>query len=60
MVSFLIKIKAEEKDAELLGHMMVVVGKIAKQEKLDEGFRIVINDGKQGCTIFYSTCVKNC
>ena len=29
--------------------MMVTVGKIAKEQKLEEGFRIVINDGKHGC-----------
>eukprot|EP00331_Platyophrya_macrostoma_P030123 CAMPEP_0176437606 /NCGR_PEP_ID=MMETSP0127-20121128/18735_1 /TAXON_ID=938130 /ORGANISM="Platyophrya macrostoma, Strain WH" /LENGTH=126 /DNA_ID=CAMNT_0017821291 /DNA_START=88 /DNA_END=468 /DNA_ORIENTATION=+ len=45
---------AEESDAEILGHLMVTVGKIAKQEKLDEGFRIVVNDGKQGGqTVYY-------
>ena len=40
---------AEERHAALLGHMMVTAAKVAKQEGLEEGFRIVINDGKNGC-----------
>ena len=39
---------AEEKHKQLLGHMMVVVAKIAAQENLGDGFRIVINDGRGG------------
>ena len=42
--------KAEDRHAELLGHLMVVCAKVAKQEGLGEsGYRTVINDGKQGC-----------
>jgi Diadenosine tetraphosphate (Ap4A) hydrolase and other HIT family hydrolases len=37
--------KAEDKHKELLGHMMVTVAKIAKQEGLEDGYRLVINDG---------------
>jgi len=35
-------------DEEQMGHLMVAVAKIAKQEKLDEGYRVVINNGKNG------------
>jgi len=41
--------KADEHHEALLGHMMVVVAKVARQEKLAEGYRVVINNGKQGC-----------
>jgi hypothetical protein len=29
--------------------MLVAVAKIAKENKLEEGYRIVVNDGPQGC-----------
>ena len=46
--------KAEDRHAELLGHLMVVCAKVAKQEGLGEsGYRTVINDGKQGCQSVY-------
>ncbi len=46
--------KAEEKHEALLGHLMVVAAKIAKQEGLEDGFRIVINDGKNsGQTVWH-------
>ena len=32
-------------DAEILSHMMITIPKIAKQEGLSEGFRVVINNG---------------
>ena len=32
---------------------MVVVAKTAEQEGLDEGYRIVINNGKFGCQAVY-------
>jgi hypothetical protein len=32
----------------MLGHLLLTASKIAEKEKLEEGFRIVINDGKQG------------
>lgn len=33
---------------------MVVVAKVARQEGLsDDGYRVVINDGKQGCQAVY-------
>ena len=40
---------AEQKNEKVLGHMMVTVAQIAKQNNLGEGYRIVINDGKNGC-----------
>ena len=48
---FIIKLsKADDSHADLLGHLMVVVAKTAKQEGLDEGgFRVVVNDGDDGC-----------
>ncbi|KAM8739253.1 histidine triad nucleotide-binding protein 1 [Acanthopagrus latus] len=39
---------AEEGDAALLGHLMLVAKKCAKDAGLSEGYRIVINDGKHG------------
>ena len=44
---------AEERHAALLGHLMVTAAKVAKQEGLAEGFRIVINDGVNGCQSVY-------
>ena len=44
---------AEEKHAALLGHMMVVVAKVALQQGLNDGFRVVVNDGKNGCQSVY-------
>ena len=39
--------KAEERHKELLGHLMFVASKVARQEGLgDDGFRTVINDGR--------------
>jgi histidine triad (HIT) family protein len=36
-------------DAELLGHLLVTAGKIAKSEGVaDSGFRLVINNGPDG------------
>ena len=46
-------VEEREADASLLGHLLLVAGKVAKQLKLDEGFRVVINDGKFGCQSVY-------
>ncbi|KAM6916340.1 adenosine 5'-monophosphoramidase HINT1 [Xenentodon cancila] len=40
--------KAEESDAALLGHMMMVAKKCAAEAGLTKGYRIVINDGPDG------------
>ncbi|XP_029438999.1 histidine triad nucleotide-binding protein 2, mitochondrial [Rhinatrema bivittatum] len=42
-----------EDDKELLGHLMVTASRLAKKEGLDEGYRLVINDGKHGSQSVY-------
>ena len=39
---------SEESDGELLGHLLLTARRVAKEHSLDEGFRIIINNGKQG------------
>ncbi|XP_078445540.1 HIS triad family protein 3 [Wolffia australiana] len=42
--------KAEPRHVEILGHLMYVTKLVALQEGLDQkGYRIVINDGPNGC-----------
>ena len=46
--------KADETHEAMLGHLMMVAAKCAKQEGLDaNGYRVVINDGKDGCQSVY-------
>lgn len=45
--------KAEESDSALLGHLMYVAQKVAKEAGLDNGFRMVINDGRDGAQSVY-------
>lgn len=45
--------KAEDYDAALLGHLMVVAKNIAHKRNLKNGFRIVINDGPIGAQSVY-------
>ncbi|CAK9819508.1 Adenosine 5'-monophosphoramidase HINT1 [Anthophora quadrimaculata] len=45
--------KAEDGDEALLGHLMIVARKVAKQQGLDDGFRLVINDGRNGAQSVY-------
>ncbi|KAL2940255.1 Adenylylsulfatase HINT1 [Bienertia sinuspersici] len=45
--------KAEERHCEILGRLLYTAKLVAKQEGLDDGFRIVINDGPQGCQSVY-------
>ena len=41
-------------DQEILGHLMLVAGKIADQLGLDETFRLVVNNGaKAGQSVFH-------
>ncbi|XP_030422973.1 histidine triad nucleotide-binding protein 2, mitochondrial [Gopherus evgoodei] len=40
-------------DAELLGHLLLVASQMAKVEGLVDGYRVVINDGKQGAQSVY-------
>ena len=39
-------VDAEDCDAELLGHMMLAVGKITRKLGIEETFRLVINNGE--------------
>ncbi|XP_015925957.1 adenosine 5'-monophosphoramidase HINT1 [Parasteatoda tepidariorum] len=39
---------AEEEDESLIGHLLLVAKKVAKEQGLANGFRIVINDGRDG------------
>ncbi|XP_071942116.1 adenosine 5'-monophosphoramidase HINT1-like [Antedon mediterranea] len=46
--------KATEEDIPLLGHLMFIAQKVAKEQKLENGFRVVVNDGSDGCqTVFH-------
>ena len=37
-----------EEHKALLGHMMVVAAQVARDAKLEQGYRIVMNTGKEG------------
>lgn len=41
--------QAEESHIEILGRLLYTAKLVAKQEGLEEGFRVVINDGPNGC-----------
>ncbi|XP_055298050.1 adenosine 5'-monophosphoramidase HINT1 [Sitodiplosis mosellana] len=45
--------KAQEEDEALLGHLLFVGQKVAAQVGLENGFRVVINDGKDGAQSVY-------
>ncbi|CAO2831459.1 unnamed protein product [Amaranthus hypochondriacus] len=45
--------KAEERHCEILGRLLYTAKLVAKQEGLDDGIRIVINDGPTGCQSVY-------
>ncbi|RWR74897.1 zinc-binding protein [Cinnamomum micranthum f. kanehirae] len=45
--------KAEERHCEILGYLLYTAKLVAKQEGLEDGFRIVINDGPKGCQSVY-------
>ncbi|XP_011079133.1 adenylylsulfatase HINT1 [Sesamum indicum] len=45
--------KAEEKHTEILGRLLYTSKLVAKQEGLEDGFRLVINDGPKGCQSVY-------
>ncbi|XP_030272495.1 histidine triad nucleotide-binding protein 2, mitochondrial isoform X1 [Sparus aurata] len=45
--------EAKDDDVELLGHLLVVAKNVAKQESLNEGYRMIINDGKHGSQSVY-------
>ena len=45
---------ATKEDQEILGHLMLVAGKIADDLGLDETFRLVVNNGaKAGLCVFH-------
>ncbi|XP_078266011.1 putative HIT-like protein Synpcc7942_1390 [Rhinoraja longicauda] len=44
---------ATDDDEELLGHLLIVAKNLAKKEKLTDGYRMVINDGKNGAQSVY-------
>ncbi|XP_071479706.1 uncharacterized protein [Diadema antillarum] len=43
----------EKEHVQILGEMMYTVKKVAEQEGLSEGYRLVVNDGKHGCQSVY-------
>ncbi|CAL8348359.1 unnamed protein product [Boreogadus saida] len=45
--------QAEDGDAALLGHLMLVAKKCAAQLGLAKGFRVVLNDGPDGAQSVY-------
>jgi histidine triad (HIT) family protein len=40
--------EADKTDQDLLGHLLLTVQSIARQLELSQGFRVVINNGKDG------------
>lgn len=44
---------AEDGDAELLGHLLLVGRKVAKEVGLEKGYRVVINNGQHGAQSVY-------
>lgn len=45
---------AKESDKVLLGHLMYVAGEVARQQGVDEAFRLVVNNGEAaGQTVFH-------
>ena len=46
--------EATKNDEALLGHLMIVVKKVAEQFHVEDGFNVVINNGeKAGQTVFH-------
>ena len=45
--------QAHEGHKDILGHLLYTAQKVAKDENLCEGFRVVINDGPGGCQSVY-------
>jgi histidine triad (HIT) family protein len=45
---------ATPEDQALLGHMLLAVGKITRQLKIDDAFRLTVNNGAQaGQSVFH-------
>jgi len=45
--------EAEDGDAELLGHLLLAAKKVAKEQGLAKGYRLVINNGVEGAQSVY-------
>ncbi|MEL6160231.1 MAG: histidine triad nucleotide-binding protein [Cyanobacteria bacterium J06623_5] len=46
--------EASPEDKALLGHLLFTVSEIAREQKLDNGYRVVINTGEEGGqTVFH-------
>ena len=45
---------ATGEDQNILGHLMLVAGKIAEQLELDETFRLVVNNGAKAGPVSYT------
>ena len=46
--------RATDSDAALLGHLLLIVKRVAAQEELVKGYRVVINTGEDGGqTVFH-------
>ena len=47
-------VDAKEEDAALLGHLMLTLGKVARQLGVEDAFRVVIANGSEaGQTVFH-------
>ena len=44
---------ASEQQEQLLGHLLMIAKRVALDEGLDRGFRVVINDGQEGSQSVY-------
>ena len=40
--------EAQQEDQAVLGHLLLVAGKVARTEGLEKGFRVVVNNGSEG------------
>ncbi|XP_072137201.1 adenosine 5'-monophosphoramidase HINT1 [Mobula birostris] len=52
--------KAEDSDAELLGHLMIVGKKVAEQLGLMKGYRLILNEGPEGGQSVYHVHLHVC
>ncbi|KAL3308826.1 Histidine triad nucleotide-binding protein 2, mitochondrial [Cichlidogyrus casuarinus] len=44
---------ADEKHQNLLGHLLLVANKVAQTKKLENGYRVTINNGRDGAQSVY-------
>ncbi|KAH7285066.1 hypothetical protein KP509_33G011100 [Ceratopteris richardii] len=45
--------KADERHKDILGHLLCMTAVIAKQEGIEDGYRVVINNGPSACQSVY-------